>query len=100
MVCTVRTDWEFLQTLYSEDDLHVMKEYGLDLHRVVVFIACTLIVGGTIAKVTLMVANTIRTTMGDPDANFVGCTFCVWGNMGEKGTWIIRGCLKLCTGCF
>ena len=52
-----------------------MKEYGLDLHRVAVFIACTLIVGGTIAKVTLMVANTIRTTMGDPDANFVVCTF-------------------------
>ena len=51
MVCTVRTDWEFLQTLYSEDDLHVMKEYGLDLHRVAVFIACTLIVGGTIATV-------------------------------------------------
>jgi len=75
MVCSVCTDWEFLQTLYSEDDLHVMKEYGLDLHRVAVFIACTLIVGGTVAKVTLMVANTIRTTVGDPDANFVVCTF-------------------------
>ena len=53
-----------------------MKEYGLDLHRVAVFIACTLIVGGTIATVTLIVvANTSRTTMGDPDANFVVCTF-------------------------
>ena len=80
----MRTDWKFLQTLYSENDLHVMKEYGLDLHRVAVFIACTLIVGGTVASVTLKVANTIRITRGDPDANFVICTFAYGASWESK----------------
>ena len=49
----------FLSEYYSEGHLHVMMQYGLNMHRVATFIAATLIMGGDIADVTLQVAETI-----------------------------------------
>jgi hypothetical protein len=56
---TTTTDWRFLLTLYTREHLDTIYEYGLDLHRMAVFIAATLTVGGQVAPVTLQVAETI-----------------------------------------
>ena len=50
--------------------MDAMSDYGLNLHRVAVFIAATYMVGGQVAQVTLQVAETIDILRDDEDGRF------------------------------
>jgi hypothetical protein len=51
--------------------MDAMSEYGLNLHRVAVFIAATYMVGGQVAQVTLQVAETIDILRDNEDGRLV-----------------------------
>ena len=65
------TDRTFLLSHYTQAHLDVMSEYGLNLHRVAVFIAATYMVGGQVAQVPLHVAETIDILRDDEDGRFI-----------------------------
>jgi hypothetical protein len=66
-----------LRSHFSSKDLFVMKEYGLDLSRILSLVTQTEESGGQVAKLTLATAQWIRLFKSDEDAQFLieGCAY-------------------------
>jgi hypothetical protein len=66
-----------LRSHFSSKDLVVMKEYGLDLSRILSLVTQTEESGGQVAKLTLATAQWIRLFKSDEDAQFLieGCAY-------------------------
>lgn len=60
-----------LRSDYSASDLHVIREYGIDLHKLATFITRTRAMGGTVASVTLCLAVFITLFRDDSDAEYI-----------------------------
>ena len=82
--------WDFLSDYYSQQHLHIMQAYCLNLRRVASFVAATFIMGGELAPVTLQVAETIPTLHNDEDGQFIIHSFAYgaeWGSIDPPVTF-------------
>ena len=87
----IDTDINFLREWYTQEHVHATASVPLNLHRVAVFMAATLIMGGVPADVTLSVGAIIQLYADVEGARYVVESFAYGVELGDPMDPTVHG---------